>query len=231
MVEKIIEKEVPVKKDLILLEQYSIEITTLNARITAISDVYMKIKGLYEGLLLDIKAQLNLNETLKKSVIELESKIELYNLTISNYDLAVLQQLEIISKHGRKQNIDFQSQKAVIKLAEDEISYLKKKISQLESEKVLSTVEIYSSLNLDKEIFSEKKIGFISAKTTDFVTTDNLNISTTTNEVIQGNSSMKVVSSSNIGGYYIPESKKVNGAEKALEFELNSIKKELKLNN
>lgn len=118
---------------------------------------WSRLKAAYESLLLDIRHQLDINEALKNSVIELENKIEIYNSQMGGYDPIILQQIEYLSRTGKK-NIEYHSQKDNIKLIEGEMNVLKNKINRIENQSLTQsyTVPTYIDTTVQSKPYISK---------------------------------------------------------------------------
>lgn len=91
------------------------------------------LKIAYDNLLNDLKQQIKINETLRTSIIELENIIDYYNLNTKNSDSDLKHQLQYLVKNNAK-NIEYKSQKNIVKRAEGEIQNLRNKIDRMENQ-------------------------------------------------------------------------------------------------
>lgn len=142
----------------------------MEIEIVGMRDEWRRLVATYEGVLVDLHNQIEMNITLKNSLLDLESKIEVFNSQIGGFDLALIQQFESISKQTRK-SIDFLSKKDLVRRAENEIQSLKAKIGRLESQK-LSKSQVFAqslSYNIEfefKQLIDQSNTNIVSGGST-----------------------------------------------------------------
>lgn len=92
---------------------------------------HQQLKDDYDSLLKDLKNQINVNEGLKKSVLDLENLIESYNKNPQIPDNPLKSHIEMLLKDKTK-NIPYKSQKDIIRRAENEMNCLRNKLDKLD---------------------------------------------------------------------------------------------------
>lgn len=89
----------------------------------------------YESILIELNNSISINESLKISLMELETSIEIFNSQVGGIDYALKQQLEILSRQSKK-NIDYKSQKEVVKRVDGQLAMIKTKLERIQAKKL-----------------------------------------------------------------------------------------------
>jgi len=149
---KIENNELKVK--LLIISERDAEISRLKIALTACRDEWTRLSESYEGLLVDIKSQIQINETLRMFIFELQSKIESHNQQIGGLDSAIRQQLEILTRQTlSKKSIEY-NQNDAVKKSQNEIEALRAKVGRIESAKFNKSAVFSNMVNLSIDTIS-----------------------------------------------------------------------------
>lgn len=130
------------------------EISRLKMTINSCKDDWNKLSESYENLLLDIKNQLQINEVLRNLVFELLNKIEMHNQSVGGLDLAIKQQIEILTRQTlSKKAIDIDRNYNIdINQATNNIDGLRQKLGKIESQKLYKSA-VFNTINYSVDGF------------------------------------------------------------------------------
>ncbi len=123
------------------------ELALLKMTISSCREDWLKLCDSYESLLKDAKEQLSLNESLRNLCLELLNKIDLHNQSVGGNDLAIKQQIELLTKHSlSKKVIDMNKNYSnEVSLACNSINNLRTKLGKTEAAQ-LNKSAVFSNL-------------------------------------------------------------------------------------
>lgn len=124
-----------------IVERYSVQIDELTLELTY-------YKNLYSVLIMRLKELLLINESLKKSVFDLENNIEVFNSQGEYYDISVIQKMFA----NQKKSITYRSHKEVVKVVDGQLSTIRAEIEKIETEKLNKT------FSKNEVIYKEQKM-------------------------------------------------------------------------
>lgn len=152
------------RESLIIINERDSEINRLKIIITNCRDEWNKLTESYESLLVDIQNQISINELLRKLVFELLGKIEMHNQNVGGLDLAIKQQIEILTKQSlAKKNIEIDKNYSKdVSQAANTIDALRNKMGRIESQK-LHKSEVFTEIDLNIENFKNTSSSRISS--------------------------------------------------------------------
>jgi len=183
------------------LKERDIEISRMKITITSGKEEWTKLSESYDIMLTDIKNQIGINESLRSMVVELLNKIEMHNQNVDGIDIAIKQQIEILTRQSlAKKAIDMErNYNQDIKQASSNIENLRHKLGRVESQKFYKSA-VYNVVNSS----CEKK----SSSTTTSSVGD-----TTTQKVVQSIPNRNGPTTITTGYYVNPHSTPQRNAE------------------
>jgi uncharacterized coiled-coil DUF342 family protein len=134
------------------LKERDNETSRLKITITSCKEDWNKLSESYESLLSDIKNQINVNEVLKNLVFELLNKIQMHNQNVGGLDIAIKQQIEILTRQSlAKKAIDIErNYNQDLSQATSNIDNLRMKLGRIESQKLTKSA-VFNTLNFSNE--------------------------------------------------------------------------------
>lgn len=188
---------------LLIINERDAEISRLKLALSACRDEWTKLSESYEGLLVDIKNQISINEALRMFIYELQSKIESHNQQIGGLDSAIRQQLEILTRQTlSKKSIEYNSNNDAVRKSQSEIEALRTKLGRIESAKLTKSA-VFSNINITIDSGSNKNVNVSNNNASQYVRYIVEN-NVLNQSVSQNNSSNVIVSStpSNVNNVY-----------------------------
>ena len=111
------------------------EITRLKQLIVACREEWSRLTEAYEGLVLDIKSQLSINDGLRAFIYELQMKIENHNNQVINLDQAIKEQIENLARHSlQKKVIEYNPNREIIIKSQNEIEAVRSKLGRIQAQ-------------------------------------------------------------------------------------------------
>lgn len=153
---------------LLIIPEKDNEITRLKQAISSCREEWNKLSESYEQLLLDIKQQITVNESLRGVIFELQGKIETHNQQVGGLDNAIRQQIEILTRQTlAKKNIDYNPNHDKVRESTNKMDVLKTKIGRLETQK-LNKSAVFSNVGFQIEENKTKSGPGISIQRSNF---------------------------------------------------------------
>lgn len=119
------------REEVTILKQ---KISSLSIEVTSYNTEWEQLHSTYLILLEDLKRQVEKNDVLNRTLLELETVIERYNTSVSGSETFIKQQLEILAKSTLKnQSINYVSHKREIMETQNELQSMRMKIGRIES--------------------------------------------------------------------------------------------------
>jgi len=141
------------KIKLLIIAERDAEISRLKTALTACRDEWTKLSESYEGLIVDIKNQIQINEALRMFIFELQSKIESHNQQVGGLDTSIRQQIEILTRQSlSKKSIEYNQNSDIVRKSQSEIEALRAKVGRIQSASLTKSAVFLSIGNLSNEI-------------------------------------------------------------------------------
>jgi len=184
------------KVKLLIINERDAEITRLKLALTTCRDEWNKLSEAYDGLLVDIKTQISINEGLRIFIFELQSKIETHNQQVGGLDAAIRQQLEILTRQTlSKKSIEYNQNNDAVRKSQNEIDTLRVKLGRMETAKLTKSA-VFSNVNIS--LSNDYNTSIDTTKTTNVITNNTTRYFD--NAVYQNNSNNNANSS--VNNYY-----------------------------
>ena len=147
---------------LLIINERDSEISRLKFALSACRGEWTKLSESYEGILVDIKNQIAINEALRMFIYELQSKIESHNQQIGGLDATIRQQLEILTRQTlSKKSIEYNQNNDAVRKSHSEIEALRAKLGRIESANLTKSA-VFSDFSISTENVSNKSVKVIS---------------------------------------------------------------------
>ncbi len=162
MIEDLKKQNDDLKIKMLVISEKDNEISKLKLALASCRDEWNKLSEAYEGLLVDIRSQISVNESLRSFIYELQSKIESHNQQVGGLDVAIRQQLELLTRQTlAKKSIEYKQNDTVIK-SQNEADALRVKLGRIESAKLTkSAVFTNVGISLDDDSNDNKRINIV----------------------------------------------------------------------
>ena len=112
---------------------------------------WTRLSQSYESLLVDLKNQMEINESLRSIIFDLQGKIESHNQQVGGNDLAIKQQIELLTRQAAvKKSIEYNPNNDLVNRCQNEVQGLRAKVGQIENQQLYKSQAI-STLNFNND--------------------------------------------------------------------------------
>ena len=161
------------KTKLNLFNQYKDETIRLKLTLKELNDDYSKLNQTYDGLLSDIKQQLEVNQTLSKINFELQAKVDNHNRNLGGIDSNMKLQIENLTMEAiSKQKLNYGIKTEHVIQCQGEIQKIRSKIDRIDSQKLYKSGVFDIANNFEKN----QTENILRNKSVDFKVTRQINL-------------------------------------------------------